>query len=117
MTFTDHEAPLITCPTNQTGNTDPSLAHATVVWTDLLVSDNSEQISTTTCDVQSGSQFGIGETEVICQAVDSSGNMATCTFSVNIEGRSNCIILSMIFKCPFIENVVSATCYNCIMLF
>ena len=72
--FTDQEAPVIACPTNATINTDPSQAYATVVYTDPQVNDNSGQIPRITCDVESGSHFGIGETEVTCQAVDSAGN-------------------------------------------
>ena len=86
---TDQEAPLIDCPTNQTVNTEPSQAYATVVWTDPQVTDNSGQIPTITCDAKSGSQFRIGETEVIYQAVDPAGNLATCTFTVKIEGNGN----------------------------
>ena len=85
--FKDQEAPVVTCPTNSTVNTDPSKAYATVVYTDPQVNDNSGQIPTITCDVESGSHFGIGETEVICQAVDSTGNQATCTFTVTVEGN------------------------------
>ena len=78
---------MIACPTNQTVNTDPSQAYATVVWTDPQVTDNSGQISTIICDIKSGSQFRIGETEVICQAVDSTGNQENCTFTVKVKGK------------------------------
>ena len=78
---------MITCPVNQTVNTQPSKAYASVSWTDPQVTDNSGQIPTITCDAESGSQFGIGEAEVTCQAVDPTGNQATCTFTVKIKGR------------------------------
>ena len=87
MTFTDLQVPVIVCPANQTINTDPSQAYATVVYTDPQMNDNSGQIPTITCDVESGDYFGIGETEVICQAVDSFGNQVTCTFTVTVEGN------------------------------
>ena len=51
--------------------------------------DNSGQIPTMTCDAESGSQFEIGETKVTCQAVDPTGNQATCMFIVKIEGNDN----------------------------
>ena len=89
MFSADNEAPVITCPANQTFNNQPGQAHAAVVWTEPQVTDNSGQIPTITCDANSGSQFGIGETEVICRAVDSTGNQATCTFTVKIEGNAN----------------------------
>ena len=72
---------MIICPDNQ------SQANAIVVWTDPEVADNSGQIHTITCDAESGNQFGIGETEVTCQAVDPTGNQATCMFTVKIEGN------------------------------
>ena len=88
MSFTDNEDPVITCPANQTVNTELSQAHSSAVWADPQVTDNSGQIPTITCDAESGSQFEIGETEVICQAVDPAGNQATCTFTVEIKGNS-----------------------------
>ena len=73
---------MITCPANQIINTEPCKTYASVSWTDPQVTDNSGQIPTIVCDVESGSQFGIDETEVTCQAVDPTGNRATCTFTV-----------------------------------
>ena len=58
-----------------------------VTWSDLQATDNSGQDPAVTCSTESGSQFGIGETEVICQAVDPSGNQATCMFTVKIAGN------------------------------
>ena len=78
---------MITCPVNQTINTEPSKAYASVSWTDPQVTDNSGQIPTITCDAESGSQFDIGETGVTCQAVDPTGNQETCTFTVKIKGK------------------------------
>ena len=78
---------MITCPGNQTVNTEPSQAYASLIWNNSQVTDNSGQIPTITCDTESGSQFRIGETEVVCQAVDSTGNQATCTFTVKTEGN------------------------------
>ena len=83
---------MITCPVNQTVNTEPSKAYASVSWTDPQVIDNSGQIPTMTCDAESGSQIGIGETEVICEAVDPTGNQATCMFTVKIKGNANCFV-------------------------
>ena len=87
MTITDNEAPVLACPVNQTANTEPGLANATVVWSDLQVIDNSGHFPTVTCNVESGSQFEIGETEVICQAVDVGGNRGACSFTVIVKGR------------------------------
>ena len=87
MSFTDHEVPVIACPGNQTFDTEPGQAYATVVYTDPQVTDNSGGTPTITCDVESGSQFEIGETNVTCQAEDPSGNLASCSFTVDIKGK------------------------------
>ena len=58
-----------------------------MVYNYLQMNDNSVKIPTITCDAESGSHFGIGKTEVICQAMDSAGNHATCTFTVTVEGN------------------------------
>ena len=87
MTFTDNEAPVVACPANQTVNTDASQAHATVVWPNLNVTDNSAETPAILCNVKSGSQFGIGETAVICQAVDLGGNRGACSFTVVVIGK------------------------------
>ena len=88
MTLSDNEAPVIACPSTQNiYNTNQSQALTTAVWTDPQVTDNSGRVPTTTCDPESGSQLGIGETEVTCQAVDPAGNQATCMFTVEIEGN------------------------------
>ena len=58
-----------------------------MVWTDPTASDNSKQTPTVTCSVESASQFEIGETEVICEALDASGNLATCSFKVDVKGN------------------------------
>ena len=87
MIFTDNEAPVLACPGNQTTNTEPRLANAMVVWSDPQVIDNSGHFPSVTCNVESGSQFEIGETEVICQTVDVGGNRGACSFTVIVKGR------------------------------
>ena len=84
------EAPTLTlCPSNITMVTDLGEPTAAVNWIDPRATDNSGQSPTITCSAGSGSQFMIGETEVVCQAVDPSGNQATCLFTVKIEGNAN----------------------------
>ena len=85
---TDHEAPVITCPSNQTV-TCPSQENVTVVYTAPQVTDNSGENPSITCDVESGSTFKVGETTVICQAVDGVGNQAACSFTVIVVGMSS----------------------------
>ena len=84
----DNEDPVILfCPANQTKNTAPSQSIAIAVWTDLQATDNSGKAPTVTCNWESGSQFQIGETEVICEVCDPSGNQAICTFLIEVIGK------------------------------
>ena len=84
----DTEDPIIfSCPTNQTKNTVPSQSTAIAVWTDLQANDNSGITPNVTCNLKSGSQFRIGQTEVVCEARDPSGNQAICTFIIEIIGK------------------------------
>ena len=95
---TDTEAPTVTCPPNQTVENDLTKSTATVIWTTPLATDNSKLIHTVTCNKQNGSQFEIGATEVMCQALDGAGNQATCSFIVDVAGKcKNMYALMKIF--------------------
>ena len=85
--ITDHESPELNCPVDQTCVARPKQTNTSVAWTDPQGTDNSGQNLTMTCDAESGGQFGIGLTTVTCQAVDPSGNKATCMFTVKIKGN------------------------------
>ena len=61
----------------------------------LVAMDNSELPPVVNCSADSGSQFDIGETKVICQALDLNGNQATCSFNVNVGGT-----------CPILYNEI-----------
>ncbi|XP_033111723.1 hyalin-like [Anneissia japonica] len=61
---------------------------ATVTWSDPVVRDNVDSGLSATCSPSSGSSFNVGETDVTCSAVDTDGNKASCSFSVNITGST-----------------------------
>ena len=67
-----------------------------MIWTDPQATDNSKEMPKITCNAESGSQFQIGNTQVHCQAVDPTGNRATCTFDVQIKGDENVLIKVLI---------------------
>ena len=93
--FSDDEEPRVQfCPTNQSLETGLGLPTAVVNWTNPKATDNSRTKPTVTCNVESGSKFGIGETEVLCQAIDPAGNRATCVFTIKIVGKMLFIILN-----------------------
>ena len=83
----DLEAPSFSiCPLNQTLQTPLNQSTAVAVWDEPECRDNSGSNPTLTCSYEPGSQFGIGLTEVVCEATDGSGNKATCTFNIEVIG-------------------------------
>ena len=78
---------MITCPGNQTINSDPGQSFATVSWTKPEATDNSGQHPAINCSVDSGSQFGIGKTDVVCKAWDMDENHVNCSFTVRVRGK------------------------------
>ena len=84
----DKEAPRISaCPANISSPTDLGKPTALVIWDDLTVTDNTDDDPAINCTTSSGSEFIIGVTEVVCEAIDKSGNNATCSFNVNVTGQ------------------------------
>ena len=59
-----------------------------VTWTGPDASDNSGIVPNVTCQSASGNNFTIGTTVVKCNATDTSGNTAQCSFYVIINGMS-----------------------------
>ena len=78
---------MITCVSNQFVDADSGMDTAMVTWEDPKASDNSGNVSRVFCDPQSGTNFTIGQTNVICETTDGSGNNATCAFQVNVTGK------------------------------
>ena len=85
--YTDEEQPTIeSCPAHIEQETDDGRSTAMVTWQPPVASDNSGEDLSVKCDPASGSNFNIGMTIVTCEALDSSGNKATCGFQVIING-------------------------------
>ena len=83
--YIDSESPKVICREDLSVQTDEGKPTAMVIWNDPFVSDNSGNVSVT-CNPQSGAEFTIGHTTVICKAVDGSKNEAACSFQVNVTG-------------------------------
>ncbi|MEW5825875.1 MAG: HYR domain-containing protein, partial [Candidatus Bipolaricaulota bacterium] len=86
VTIVDSELPVITgCPANITKNTDPGLCTAVATWTAPSVSDNCGGLAAWGPDYPSGYAFPVGVTTVTYTAIDTSGNTATCSFTVTVN--------------------------------
>ena len=84
--YIDLEAPRICCP--YTLSIDSAVT-AALTWNEPRASDNSGQVPTVTYSLESGGQFVIGATKVVCDARDLSGNQRTCAFTIRIKGEAN----------------------------
>ena len=87
LIIADEEKPMLSCPPNTTSNTDLGQRTAAVEWDLPKATDNSREAMAVSCFPQRGSNFTTGQKEVVCKAVDSSGNNSTCRFMVIIIGR------------------------------
>lgn len=87
VTVVDNESPVITCPANITVGNDFGLCEAVVTYSLPTVTDNCTQGITPmlTLGLPSGSSFPFGNTPIRYQAVDGSGNVSLCSFSVTVE--------------------------------
>ena len=68
------------------------MSTATVVWDGPVATDNSQLAPIVTCDMENGSKFEIGKNEVVCQALDEAGNLAICSFYVDVKGACTMIL-------------------------
>ena len=87
ISYSDTEAPHISCPSYIQSSTDPGQNTSTVTWTNVTAVDNSDPNPELGCSPESGGKFSLGVTEVACEAIDNSGNKAACQFTVIVTGR------------------------------
>ena len=85
--FSDEERPVLVCPDNILVDTDVGENYATVTWFPANVTDNSGESITLTLTGTSGDQFNVGAVTVNVSAQDSSGNAASCSFTVTVQGE------------------------------
>ncbi|MBK8955058.1 MAG: HYR domain-containing protein [Saprospiraceae bacterium] len=88
ITVVDLTKPIISCPSNINVNASGS-CDATVTYSTPVASDNcfgpSYPMLTRTSGPASGSVFPLGNTMIIYQATDFSGNSKTCSFTVTVN--------------------------------
>ena len=90
--FVDQAPDFKSCPAHQYKHTKPENSTALVVWKDPEAVDNSGFEPVVTCYPPQGN-FSIGYTKVFCEAVDQSGNTATCSFNVIVKGKNHTIFI------------------------
>ena len=86
LTFNIEAPTLARCPANQYLETNPGQLTSVAVCQDPDAVDNSRVLPKVTCDPLSGSLYPIGQTWVMCEVVDGSGNDRTCIFQINVKG-------------------------------
>jgi Tol biopolymer transport system component len=85
VTWGDDVPPVLTLP--QWGIVVPAdQPDGAVVTYEVTASDTADPNPSVICEPPSGSVFPIGDTTVTCTATDASGNSATGTFSVHVQG-------------------------------
>ncbi|MCB1126649.1 MAG: HYR domain-containing protein, partial [Verrucomicrobiae bacterium] len=81
--LSDTEPPAIVCPADRV--VDPMGPEGALVFFTVETQDNSGGPVAATCTPASGSWFPVGETPVVCEAVDPCGNRSECTFTVTVR--------------------------------
>ncbi len=86
ITVNDNQAPVITCPGNQTKSTDAGLCTAVTTYTTPTFTDNCAGGSVAIqSGLASGSAFPKGMTTVVWRATDAAGMTRTCSFNVTVN--------------------------------
>lgn len=104
LMLTDTQPPIIICPTNQTFWTCNTNTMQ-VFFPNPLATDNLDPNPTVTCTPGSGSFFPIGDTTVVCEAIDDCTNRNRCTFTVTVTKD----VTPPVIACPSNIIVTAAT--------
>ncbi|XP_070577800.1 hyalin-like [Ptychodera flava] len=83
--YTDTHPPLIDCPADIETNTYLDKPVKQVTWPSPHATDAATENVIVSCSHESGGNFTIGLTIVICEATDPAGNAASCSFSVSVK--------------------------------
>jgi len=80
----DNEPPNIQCPNDVEVTAIQGKCFGRPEWPDIEATDNCVT-ATVMCNYQSGDEFPIGTTTVVCRAIDAFGNEAGCEFDVTVN--------------------------------
>ena len=94
--------PIITCPPNINGNTDPEAPTKRVTWAIPQASDNAQnhdqnavpKLTTSHPHIKSPYDFAIGTTRIVYTATDKSNLTSSCTMTITVSGE----------YLPFVQN-------------
>jgi gliding motility-associated-like protein len=90
----DRTPPTLICPENIVIGTQTANCDAPITWNPPVIIDNCD-IDTIFSNFRPGDNFSTGTTEVIYTAIDQSGNVGTCTFTITIEQQETTVM-----NCP-----------------
>ena len=91
----DRAPPVLTCPQTIQKQISYDLlqpnksATVAVIWDSPMAVDNTGE-PTVTSTHEPGDEFSIGSTEVVYTAIDLAGNLAMCTFAVEVMTAGKC---------------------------
>ena len=104
----DEEKPTIECPANLTAQTDAGALTAKVEYAAPTASDNCSGAAVKMVSgAASGDDFLSGETKIVYEATDASGNTAECSFTVSVQKME-----TLALNCPedMVVNMVLDKC-------
>ncbi|XP_071940975.1 uncharacterized protein [Antedon mediterranea] len=93
VTIIDTEDPIVSCPSNIVANSNDGSSSMTYT----AASTDNVGVTSESFNIPSGSIFESGETTVIFTASDSSGNQATCSFTVTVKASSSLITIVLVW--------------------
>ncbi len=113
ITFTvnDTTAPVITCPANQTVNTEPGTCAAHVVTGTATATDNCDTTPTITGTRSDGrpltDTYPGGTTTITWRATDDAGNFSECSQTITVEDHENPTIVC---PAPIVQGTDDGVC-------
>jgi len=82
VTVRDTTPPVLACPADQVIVLDPGQCETTVSFSPPTATDLCDPAPVVTCSLPSGSMLPVGQTNVLCAAMDFSNNASTCSFTI-----------------------------------
>ena len=94
VTVVDTTAPRVNCPSDISVDTTNTAGQ---VVTYIAAASDPCGIASFNCQPSSGSLFQVGATDVVCRAVDGSGNSNACSFRITVRLSNQCPVAKISF--------------------